>query len=183
MMFDIKERCCCVARHTFIACHTVVHVTLSFTHSTRSSAFSLPACLADGAALLKAVFFCKSVTERKYQNLKLDLQNVHHTSHTPQLCGNHPAPQPPANSPCLLLLQEWLDALVLCVEVGHVHDKVLHHKHVGEGGDLADVCWVAVDLAQAGKAVLAVQVHSTGATDALPAEMREESSTRVANEE
>lgn len=61
----------------------------------------------------------------------------------------------------LLLLEEGLDALVLSIEVSHVNHQVLHHKHVWEGGNLTHVSWVAVHLAQAGKAILAVQVHGT----------------------
>ena len=70
----------------------------------------------------------------------------------------------------LLLLDEVrLDGLVLRVEVGHVNDKVPDHKHVRQRGDLGDMGGVAVDLAQAGEAVLPINVHRAASTDTLPA--------------
>mmetsp|Transcript_1446 Transcript_1446/g.2907 ORF Transcript_1446/g.2907 Transcript_1446/m.2907 type:complete len:247 (-) Transcript_1446:109-849(-) len=61
-----------------------------------------------------------------------------------------------------------LDRFVLCVEVGHVHDQVLHHIHVRQGSD-GDLGRVLVHLAEAGKGVASVDVHSAGAADTLAA--------------
>lgn len=66
-----------------------------------------------------------------------------------------------------LPLQPRLDALVLVVEVGHVHDQVLDDEHVRQrrdrrGGPVGD-------LGEAGEAVAAVDVHGAGPADALAA--------------
>lgn len=43
-------------------------------------------------------------------------------------------------------LQEWLDSLVLGIEVAHVHDEVTYDKHVWQWGNLARDSRVAVHL-------------------------------------
>jgi hypothetical protein len=65
-------------------------------------------------------------------------------------------------------LQPWLDGLVLVVEVGQVGHQVLHDEHVGQRVDLGRLA-ALVDEAQAGQGVAAVDVHGTGAADALAA--------------
>jgi hypothetical protein len=59
----------------------------------------------------------------------------------------------------VLALEPWLDALVLAVEVGHVHHQVLDDEHVGQRRDRGRGGG-ARDLGEAGEAVVAVDVHS-----------------------
>lgn len=66
-----------------------------------------------------------------------------------------------------LPLQPRLNALVLIVEVGHVHDQVLDHEHVRQRRDRRG--GLRGDLRQAGEAVAAVNVHRAGPADSLAA--------------
>lgn len=68
----------------------------------------------------------------------------------------------------VLPLEPGLDALILVVEVGHVHDQVLDHEHVRQrryGGGRRG----GRNLSETSKAVAAVNVHRTGAADPLTA--------------
>jgi hypothetical protein len=68
----------------------------------------------------------------------------------------------------VLALEPWLDALVLAVEVGHVHHQVLDDEHVGQRRDRGRGGG-AGDLGEAGEAVVAVDVHGAAPADALAA--------------
>lgn len=48
--------------------------------------------------------------------------------------------------PGILLLQEWVDGLVLGVEVAHVHNQVLDNKHMWQGCHLCLCVRRALDL-------------------------------------
>lgn len=68
----------------------------------------------------------------------------------------------------VLALQPRLNALVLVIEIGHVHYQILNHEHVwqrryrGGGGFFRD-------LSKASEAVTAVDVHGAGAADPFAA--------------
>src|SRR5262249_1111731 len=65
-------------------------------------------------------------------------------------------------------LQPRLDRSVLGVEIGHVRDQVLHHRHMRQRVDADD----AADLAHrlgAGKRIGAVDIHRAGAANTLAA--------------
>jgi hypothetical protein len=59
----------------------------------------------------------------------------------------------------VLALEPWLDALVLAIEVVHVHHQVLDDEHVGQRRDRGRGGG-AGDLGEAGEAVVVVDVHS-----------------------
>lgn len=66
-----------------------------------------------------------------------------------------------------LPLQPRLNALVLIVEVSHVHDQVLDHEHVRQRRDRRGS--PVRDLGEAGETVAAVNIHSAGPADSLAA--------------
>jgi len=66
-------------------------------------------------------------------------------------------------------LQPRLHALVLSIEVGHVHDKVFHHEHVGQRSDGALVAYVWVHPCEASKAVAPVDIHGAASADTFSA--------------
>lgn len=68
----------------------------------------------------------------------------------------------------VLPLEPGFDALILVVEVGHVHDQVLDHEHVRQrryGGG----CRRRRNLGETSEAVAAINVHRAGAADPLAA--------------
>ena len=85
----------------------------------------------------------------------------------------------------VVVLQVWLDRLILLVKLGQVRDEILDNVHyrvenmssnlarrrgiltVGERVDLGVLVLGSVDSAQACERVLSVDVHCTGTTDAL----------------
>ena len=58
-----------------------------------------------------------------------------------------------------LLLQIGLDRFVLSIEVAHVHNQVLDHKHVGQRGNLGDLGRIPIYFGQACQAISAINVH------------------------
>jgi len=71
-----------------------------------------------------------------------------------------------------LSLKPGLDALILVVEVGHVHHQVLNHEHVWQWRDRG-VRSGRRDLGEAGESVAAVDVHCAGTADAFSARSAE----------
>jgi len=69
----------------------------------------------------------------------------------------------------LLLLQPWLNRLVLSVKVGHIWHQVLDNVHVWEWVDLADLTAVLVDSREASQVVLAIDIHRAAAANSLSA--------------
>ena len=58
-----------------------------------------------------------------------------------------------------LALQEWLDLLVLCIEVGHVYNKVLKDEHEHERRDNTLLIVVLWNTTEAGQVMTAVNIH------------------------
>lgn len=71
----------------------------------------------------------------------------------------------------VLPLQPRLNALVLVVEIGHVHHQILHHEHVWQRRDRGGT--PRRDLGEASEAITAVDVHRAGPTDPLTARSTE----------
>lgn len=69
----------------------------------------------------------------------------------------------------LLLLQPWLDGLVLSIKVGHIWHQVLYNVHVWEWVDLADLAAVLVDSRKASQVVLAIDIHRAATANSLSA--------------
>lgn len=67
----------------------------------------------------------------------------------------------------ILPLQPRFNRFILVVKVGHIHNKILDHKHVWQGGNHSGrPRW---DLGQTSKPISTVNVHSAGTTDSLTA--------------
>jgi len=65
-------------------------------------------------------------------------------------------------------LEPWLDRLVLVVEICEIRHEILDHIRVWERLDL-DGFWARLNVHQASEAILTLDVHGTGSTDALTA--------------
>jgi hypothetical protein len=72
-----------------------------------------------------------------------------------------------------LSLQEWLDLLVLGIEVRHVDDEVLEHEHEHEWGDHTLLIVVLGHTTKTGQVMTTIDVHGAGTADALTARSAE----------
>jgi len=76
----------------------------------------------------------------------------------------------------VVILQVRLDRLVLFIELCQIRDEVLDYVHVWKRIDLRVFAFSPVDTAETGKSILAIDVHSARATNALSARSAESQS-------